>query len=162
MESLAPSTPHFCKYCTYSTPRKGDLTKHLRIHTGLKPFPCKDCGNAFTQSSHLKMHRLRRHSKELCPFKCTLCKAAFRTFTHLLRHKKKSHITLRKPGPGKHIPISRSRHRDILDLQFGSALLSIIEDEQIPAVLSLSRDHLCPPEIAPVETFPDDFQFFFA
>ena len=92
-----------CTYCTYSTSRKGDINKHERIHTGQRPFACADCGYSFTQSSHLKMHMLRKHSKEARPFKCSSCTACFKSFSHLSRHRKALHHVKSKPGPGKHI-----------------------------------------------------------
>lgn len=52
---------HKCKYCGYNSTRKGDVTKHERIHTGSKPFLCEKCGKKFTQSSHLCVHK-KTHS----------------------------------------------------------------------------------------------------
>ena len=46
----------FCKACPYSTYRKGDFLKHMRIHTGEKPYQCKTCGKYFSWLSTAKKH----------------------------------------------------------------------------------------------------------
>lgn len=58
--TLAAPEQHCCDQCDYVTSRRGDLVKHKRIHSGLKPFECKICKRRFKQSSHLSVH-MRRH-----------------------------------------------------------------------------------------------------
>ncbi|CAL8073711.1 unnamed protein product [Orchesella dallaii] len=52
-----------CPYCPKRFPVKGTLERHLRVHTGEKPFLCGICGKAFTQKGSVKLHleRVHRH-----------------------------------------------------------------------------------------------------
>ncbi|KAM5145840.1 uncharacterized protein ACMZJ9_013156 [Mantella aurantiaca] len=76
--------PHICPECGKSFPYKGCLVKHLRTHTGEKPFPCPECGKCFAQKSTLNCH-IRTHTGER-PFLCPLCGKGFTSQSHVARH----------------------------------------------------------------------------
>ncbi|GFX48491.1 hypothetical protein TNCV_583901 [Trichonephila clavipes] len=47
---------HFCMACPYSTVFRSNLLRHMRRHTGERPFVCNVCGKTFAHSHHLKQH----------------------------------------------------------------------------------------------------------
>ncbi|KFV75072.1 Zinc finger and BTB domain-containing protein 8A [Dryobates pubescens] len=51
-----PQTRFKCPFCTHAVKRRADLKRHLRCHTGERPYPCKECGKRFTRLEHLRNH----------------------------------------------------------------------------------------------------------
>ncbi|GIY93534.1 hypothetical protein CEXT_717981, partial [Caerostris extrusa] len=62
---------HQCTSCGYTSIRSADLKRHIRIHTGERPYPCSICAKSFNRKSHLNNH-MRIHSGDR-PFKCEEC-----------------------------------------------------------------------------------------
>lgn len=54
---------HLCNHCGRSFSRSDMLTRHSRLHSGLKPYQCAKCLQVFSRSDHLSTHE-RTHTGE--------------------------------------------------------------------------------------------------
>lgn len=80
--------PYACpvESCDRRFSRSDELTRHIRIHTGQKPFQCRICMRSFSRSDHLTTH-IRTHTGEK-PFSCDVCGRKFARSDEKKRHAK--------------------------------------------------------------------------
>jgi len=97
--------PHACPAtpCSRRFARTDELTRHLRVHTGLKPFVCPVCERSFSRSDHLTTH-VRTHTGER-PFACELCGRRFAR-----SDERKRHWRVHEPRPRPSAAVGRPRH----------------------------------------------------
>ena len=78
-----------CTTCSYKSQHKYSVIRHLRTHSGIRPYVCRICHHAFTQSSALQRH-FRLHTG-VKPYICNICQKSFTCNTSLKKHMQ-SHI----------------------------------------------------------------------
>ncbi|XP_061116663.1 zinc finger protein 236-like isoform X1 [Conger conger] len=79
-----PKFANRCNFCPKSFKKPSDLVRHIRIHTGEKPYKCDDCGKSFTVKSTLDCHVKTHTGQKL--FNCHMCNTAFSTKGSLKVH----------------------------------------------------------------------------
>ncbi|XP_028908899.1 zinc finger protein 236 isoform X2 [Ornithorhynchus anatinus] len=79
-----PKYANCCTYCPKSFKKPSDLVRHVRIHTGEKPYKCEECGKSFTVKSTLDCHVKTHTGQKL--FSCHVCSNSFSTKGSLKVH----------------------------------------------------------------------------
>eukprot|EP01084_Bolivina_argentea_P072200 131144_1 len=77
-----------CRICKKIFGNNYNLKRHMRIHSGAKPFKCTYCLKLFGRHDNLQTH-IRIHTRDR-PFTCNACFKSFTSKSNLNRHCKKS------------------------------------------------------------------------
>lgn len=81
---------HNCVLCSFSTPSKSDLSRHMKQHTEYSLFACPHCDYRTRRSNDLKKH-LRTHTGEK-PYCCSFCGYRTNTTSNLKAHVRTRHV----------------------------------------------------------------------
>ncbi|XP_051056649.1 DNA-binding protein Ikaros isoform X11 [Phodopus roborovskii] len=96
--------PFQCNQCGASFTQKGNLLRHIKLHSGEKPFKCHLCNYACRRRDALTGH-LRTHSVGK-PHKCGYCGRSYKQRSSLEEHKERCHNYLESMGlPGTMYPV---------------------------------------------------------
>ncbi|XP_075945940.1 zinc finger and BTB domain-containing protein 6-like [Anarhichas minor] len=80
---------YLCLVCGKGFPQRVNLARHIRVHTGVKPFRCPLCHKTFSQKATLQDH-FNLHTGDK-PHKCKYCAVLFQHKPGLRRHLKDIH-----------------------------------------------------------------------
>lgn len=89
-------TQFLCSFCSKVFRCKSLLARHLRVHTGERPYRCSVCNRSFTRTTHLDRHFLALHGYEnpektrrkIQRYSCVFCNQKCVSKYHLERHMK--------------------------------------------------------------------------
>ncbi|XP_040209251.1 DNA-binding protein Ikaros isoform X3 [Rana temporaria] len=103
--------PFQCNQCGASFTQKGNLLRHIKLHSGEKPFKCHLCNYACRRRDALTGH-LRTHSVGK-PHKCGYCGRSYKQRSSLEEHKERCHNYLQSMGLQNNLYTGEKRLTDL-------------------------------------------------
>ncbi|XP_068609451.1 zinc finger and BTB domain-containing protein 7C [Brachionichthys hirsutus] len=99
MRTHTGEKPYMCTICEVRFTRQDKLKIHMRKHTGERPYMCLHCNSKFVHNYDLKNH-LRIHTG-VRPYQCEHCYKSFTRSDHLHRHIKRQSCRISRPRRGR-------------------------------------------------------------
>merc|ERR1712098_379615 len=79
---------YVCALCDFKTAHRPSLKKHMKIHSGEKPFACERCEYKTCLKERLIIHNKEVHSGEK-PYVCKICDYKSARRTEVKKHMRK-------------------------------------------------------------------------
>ena len=73
-----------CEHCGKMMGQKHVYLRHVRLHTGHRPWKCDECGKTFTMMSALNTHKKSHLDRK--PYHCEICDQGFVDMTKYTKH----------------------------------------------------------------------------
>ncbi|KAG8456849.1 hypothetical protein GDO86_002581 [Hymenochirus boettgeri] len=99
MRTHTGEKPYMCNICEVRFTRQDKLKIHMRKHTGERPYLCIHCNSKFVHNYDLKNH-MRIHTG-VRPYQCEFCYKSFTRSDHLHRHIKRQSCRMSRPRRGR-------------------------------------------------------------
>ncbi|XP_053304217.1 zinc finger and BTB domain-containing protein 7C [Spea bombifrons] len=99
MRTHTGEKPYMCNICEVRFTRQDKLKIHMRKHTGERPYLCIHCNAKFVHNYDLKNH-MRIHTG-VRPYQCEFCYKSFTRSDHLHRHIKRQSCRVSRPRRGR-------------------------------------------------------------
>ncbi|KPP58379.1 DNA-binding protein Ikaros-like, partial [Scleropages formosus] len=125
--------PFQCNQCGASFTQKGNLLRHIKLHSGEKPFKCHLCNYACRRRDALTGH-LRTHSVGK-PHKCAYCGRSYKQRSSLEEHKERCHNYLQCMGLQNSIYSGVSRGRQTSNIFNGITLTHPLSKHEVQHIV---------------------------